>query len=211
MNKIKNWVSDNPKKFKRLVLLVVLAFVILLSGISASASTLSDKLEDPTQFIEDRNQNDLKSYPYYIIYQQDNGEFVYYFSKKPFTFTELNSPDYIGTLKCKSLGIRVKYKNGDFTAYDYVNSPNYLVNYTYMCYSNHNIKYAENSERVFFYASPLIKKGFPIIGGQISTQTVVNLMTREILTILPFLIVLVVSLLALRKALATLFRLLHKA
>lgn len=207
MTKLKNWVTDNPKKFKRFLLLFIITLVVLLSGISANASTLSDKLGDPTDYMAD-NGYDINDYPYYVIHQMSDGTFRYVFSDKPFTFSEIDD-----SMNLHNIGsvVRIYYSDGVFTdiSTDYGIFP--FANYTYLCYSNHNIVYKDNVERVFFYATPLIKKDFPVIGGQISTQTIVNLMAREILTILPLLMVLVVSLMALRKALAIIFRLLHKA
>lgn len=218
MFKIKNWVSDNPKKFKRYLLLLIFSFVIFLSCISADASTLSDKLGDPTDYISD-NGYDINDYPYYFIHQRPNGDFRYVFSKKPFVFTDEKTNGFIGNVgiglspdpDTDNSIIHVIYSNGSFIKFEHDFLSFALINYTHMCYSNHNIVYNGNAERVFFYASPLTKMDYPLIGGQISTQMIINLMTREILTIVPFLMVLVASLMGLRKVLAILSRLLHKA
>lgn len=218
MAKLKNWVSENPKKLKRLLLLFIISLVIIFNGISANASTLSDRLGDPTEFMSE-NGYDINNYPYYAIVQTDSGNFRYLFSSKPFTYDEINESNYTGKIiidatESKRYGvIMMSYRDGKFTnfrreAYGVYSEK--VVNYTYMIRSNHNIKYRNNSERVFFYASPLSRITYPIIGGRISTQMIVNLTTKEILTILPFLLALVASLLALRKVLVTLFRLLRR-
>lgn len=211
-NDLKNWISKNPKKVKIYVFLIGIILLSAIFRVDASASSIVDTLGDPTEYMSEHDI-DINDYPYYVIKENEDHTYRYIFSKEPF-YVYYSPKDilYIGSRKTSPKNmVTVIYDPSSATFSNLINGrvAYTIPNYTFMIYSNHNIKYKDDS--TFFYASPSVGQTYPIIGQNISTQTILLALAREILTILPSLVVLVVSLMALRKALGIILNRLGRA
>ena len=216
--KLFSFIKNDIKNHKKLYIIITI-LVILLSfynNVFAGESSLVTDIPD-FEIIADKEGYDLSDYPYYIIlYYADNPsvgyDYIGYFSKSPFTCCsnpnnattwkiESNSSD---TLRIDATSIK------DYSIKGVTNWYAVRPNITYFMYANHNIKNTDN-DTVFFYSTPLHMGVLPLIGTSTTTQQVYNKMTEQLAYLIPLVVGLVISYLALRKALGILAHFLRKA
>ncbi len=203
-------------------LIVVIFFLFIMGMFSNVKADIVDELPDFAQYAKD-NGYDLDKNPYYVIMISPDGkEYYCAFSDQPFFVCDKPKSDtrnwnhWVCPASNKDIFIKYSISEKSFTKIDYNNYSLALMNYTYLLYSNHNLDYCDfDTEKSlgynFFYAVPLKGTTSPTIGLNITTQTIMNGLTKEVLMIVPFLTVLVISFLALRKALVELALFLRKA
>lgn len=203
------------------MLIVVIFLLFILGCLNNVKADIVNELPDFAQIAKDKGY-DVDEMPYYCIVQ-NGSDLQYYsclFSDSPIYVRRNDDNTYsaISDMACvkKMLRIRVDVSTGNVSKILYEKQAMPFLNYTCMLYSNSNLKNWNTSDDVpdntyFFYAVPLKGTTSPIIGLNISTQTIANGLTLEVLTIVPYLVVLVISFLALRKALVALVHFLRKA
>lgn len=219
LNKIVNQIRQHKLYFGLIVVIFLLFIMGMFNDVKAD---IVDDLPDFAQYAKDNGYN-LDENPYYVIMiSSDSKEYYCAFSSQPFFVCDKPKSDtrsfnhWVCPVNNNDIYIRYSISDKSFIKIDCNNYSLGLMNYTYLLYSNHNLDYCDfDSEKSlgynFFYAVPLKGTTSSIIGTNITTQTITNGLTREVLMIVPFLTALVISFLALRKALVELARFLRKA
>lgn len=202
--------------------LIAVIFLLFIMGMFNNVKAdIVDELPDFAQYAKDNGYN-LDEYPYYFICISPSGEYYNcFFSKKPWYVCDKPKSDtrnwnhWVASSSDKDVFVSYCIESKKLSL-EYNNFSGALVNYTYLLYSNHNLDYCDfDTEKSlgynFFYAVPLKGTTSSIIGTNITTQTITNGLTKEVLMIVPSLTALVISFLALRKGLVVLARFLKKA
>lgn len=194
------------KNKKILITSLLTAFMLVFSFSSCFAGVVGlitdenayDYLSVAQQYFEDNN---LTMYDYIVTSEG----FVYAFYTEDYTCYAFD--DYVKTIRCNNSYI---FEFSSLDNYNIITSSTSSNGQSYtnanaILFSSIDIKNADGT--IFFQKTPL---GMGVLAPMVARMETSQVM-KEIVGILPLIIVVVVSLVGLRKALKMLSRLLHKA
>lgn len=218
MKKIIDYLKTDIKQHKKLYVFIVIMAILCAcytQGVFAGDTTLDDTMPDFAKIAE-KNGYDVNKYPYYIVlYYKDDSigyDYICYFSDQPITCCSNPNDKTSWKIEChsKSSLMLGASSNDDYKIFGVNKWYAVRPNITYFLYANHSIKNTDTNT-TFFHASPLPSGQIHHIGTSITTQTISNQMLTQVLSLIPLVVGLVISFLALRKALVALARCLKKA